>query len=141
MVYLCYEIHGVLGLMLFWDLSSPPIYFLLPQNCRALSLFFPNLWSIDTTRLEGICWIDFHWPNINISWLLLLHSCVLKQDYIVPCRAKGAAEEVEHPFLTKREMYSQDELDSGRFHHNAPTGSLPNSPTTTIVLYMYNFPV
>ncbi len=30
--YLCYEIHGVLGLMLFWDLSSPPIYFLLPQN-------------------------------------------------------------------------------------------------------------
>ena len=46
--------------------------------------------------------------------------------------------EVEHPFLTKREMCSRDELDSSRFHHNAPTGSLPNRPTT-IVLSIFFF--
>ena len=46
---------------------------------------------------------------------------------------------MEHPFLTKREMFSQDELDSSRFHHNAPTGSLPNRPTQQLFFFSFSY--
>ena len=82
-------------------------------------------------------WIDFHWSNINISWrdrerIARLEGLEGKK------KKKSRKMEVEHPFLTKREMCSRDELDSSRFHHNAPTGSLPNRPTTIVLsLYIY----
>ena len=79
-------------------------------------------------------WIDFHWSNINISWR--------DRERIARLEARREEEksrkmEVEHPFLTKREMCSRDELDSSRFHHNAPTGSLPNRPTTIVLLLFF----
>ena len=63
----------------------------------------------------------------------------ISPDKMLPkCTMVFWKKEVEHPFLTKREMCSRDELDSSRFHHNAPTGSLPNRPTT-IVLSIFFF--
>ena len=81
-------------------------------------------------------WIDFHWSNINISWRD--RERIARLEGLEGKKEKSRKMEVEHPFLTKREMCSRDELDSSRFHHNAPTGSLPNRPTTIVLsLYIY----
>ena len=78
-------------------------------------------------------WIDFHWSNINISWRDRERRARL--EGLEGKKKKSRKMEVEHPFLTKREMCSRDELDSSRFHHNAPTGSLPNRPTQQLFFF------
>ena len=96
-----------------------------------LSSFLPTLFLSSESRM----WIDFHWSNINISWRDRERRARLEE--LEGKKEKSRKMEVEHPFLTKREMCSRDELDSSRFHHNAPTGSLPNRPTTIVLLLFF----